>query len=71
MNKESKTILKYIRTNLDWLSRVMKLRGQYLNQKDFTYQLGYVIMDLVSREPEFIRMDRNKIDINAIGQELF
>ena len=71
MNKISQQILNFIRENDEWINKVLGIRSRFNNQKDFTNQVGYVIMDIVSREKKFFDINRSDIDVNGIAQELF
>lgn len=69
MNKETIKILTYIQNSENYKKKVKNLYKR--NSKDFSNQVLYVIMEIVSTEKKFFGMDRSKIDINAISQELF
>lgn len=71
MNKISEKILKYINNNDKYKNEIIVKRHSFTNVKDFTNQVGYIIMDIVSREKKFFDVDRRDIDVNAIAQELF
>lgn len=71
MNKISRQILSYIQNDNEQLAKVLNLKDRFNNHKDFTNQIGYVIMDVVSTEKRFFDIDRKEIEVNEIAQELF
>jgi len=71
MNRISLKILQYILDSDKYWLRIRMKRSEYKNIKDFTYQVGYIIMDIVNKEPKFFDINRNDIDIDNIAQELF
>jgi len=71
LNKETKLILTFIKNNQDFVYTINRLRETYSNQRDFTNQLLYAIMDVLNREKQFTHIDRKNIDIIAISNTLF
>lgn len=55
----------------DYMIQIVAKREKSSNSKDFEIQVGYIIMDMVSREKEFFDVDRSEIDIAGIAQEMF
>lgn len=71
MNKISQNLLNYIQNNHNYHQKIQQYRTECYNLKDFQNQVGYVIMDIVSREKKFFDINRNDINIAQITQELF
>jgi len=71
MNKETKLIYNYIKDTSDSIYHISRLREQYRNQKDFTNQLLYHIMDIVNKEKKFVNLNRKEIDVIEISNKLF
>lgn len=66
MNKETQQILDYLNSSGHYLNKIDDLKKKHSNIKEFTYQLGYVIMGIVSEEKKFINLARKNIDLPLI-----
>jgi len=63
MNKDTMKIYNYISTSPHYLKKIYDLKWKYTNIKEFYLMLNYVIMDIVSKEPQFIYIPRENIDL--------
>lgn len=67
MNKETQVLIDYINKSGYYLEKVDKLKQKFNNIKDFTNQFGYVIMEIVGKEPTFLHLNRSNIELQELS----
>ena len=71
MNSETKKILNLIKSNEQYVVRLINLREKYNNSKEFYNQMGYFIMDIVNTEKTLMNLKRKNIEFDIINKEFF
>ena len=71
MNRETSIIWEHFSKSGYAQERLEQLRDKYPNTKDFQTMLGYLIMEIVSEEKNFINLSRKNIDLPILSQMLF
>lgn len=71
MNKTTQKIYDRIKSDDHLMNYVQLKRELFPNSRDFTNQVGYVVMELVSTEKDLFNINRSDIEIDKIAQELF
>lgn len=71
MNLETNKILSYIDKSGFYLDKVYDLRKKHNNIKDFQMMFGYVVMEILNENKEFIHLNRNKIELPELAHMFF
>ncbi len=71
MTQETKKVLNYIKMNTKYKGQIAIQRRTYSNLKDFTNQVSYIVKTMVDNEEKLFGINRKKIDVYFIAQELF
>jgi len=71
VNKETSLLLDYIDKSGFFLEKIKGLRVKHNNVKDFQAIVGYVVMEIVSKEKKFMHLKRNNIELDQITMRYF
>ncbi len=71
MTRENTKILNFIKTNDNYMKKIKTARLKHNNNKDFTNQILYIVMDLVNTEKQFYGVNRKNIDVVQLSKEFF
>lgn len=71
MNKETLKVFEFMVNNPKWVNKVKETKVRFPNYKDFYNQAGYLIMEILSTEKEFMDYPRNDINIKKIVDMYF
>lgn len=65
MNRETRKLVNFIESNPEWKEKIKNLEKK--NSKEYYFQVGYCIMDLLSTEKQFFDYPRKKIEFDKLG----
>lgn len=71
MNRETNQILDFIDKSGYYLQKVKDLRAKHNNIRDFRVMLGYVVMEIVSENKQFLHLKRDKIELHEMSERYF
>ena len=71
MNKESRKIIEFIDSDDLTTEKLEEIKKRFTNSRDFTNQIGYLVMEIVNTNQEFYQLNRNKLEIEKISERYF